>query len=190
MSDKIALTPPPTNFLTKVAGFVPTSKRRHQQAIIAAITPRLVETMSLYGINNDFRVCHFIGQCCEESDSFCTTEEYASGAAYEGRKDLGNTHKGDGRRFKGRGLFMVTGRANYLHYGVLLGLDLVGEPELAADPVTSLRLAGAYWKEKGCSPLADSDDIVSITRKINGGLNGLDLRRTFVGRAFDLLGYT
>lgn len=60
-------------------------------------------------------------------------EEMASGAAYEGRKDLGNTQKGDGQRFKGRGLVQITGRANYTDWSKRLGVDLVGDPKLAKD---------------------------------------------------------
>jgi predicted chitinase len=60
----------------------------------------------------------------QNPDGFCTTEEYASGEAYQGRVDLDNTHPGDGVRFKGRGLIMITGRYNYTQYGKLLGLRM------------------------------------------------------------------
>ncbi len=109
--------------------------------------------------------------------------EYASGDAYNGRADLGNTQPGDGPRFKGRGLIQLTGRSNYRQYGELLKLDLVGDPKLAADPVISLRIACTFWQQHDLNPLADADDIITITRRINGGLNGLNSRRAYLRAA-------
>jgi putative chitinase len=125
-----------------------------------------------------------------ESDGFCTCEEYASGAAYEGRRDLGNTQPGDGKRYKGRGLIQLTGRANYKKYGDRIGQDLVGNPTKAADPATSLILACEYWKNTrgGLNQFADRDDVVTITRAINGGLNGLDDRKKYLAKAKQVLG--
>ena len=81
-------------------------------------------TLEAYGIDTRLRIAHFLGQTCHESAGFRTTEEFASGEAYEGRKDLGNIKKGDGRRYKGRGLLQLTGRANYAEHGKMLGVDL------------------------------------------------------------------
>ena len=117
------------------------------------------------------------------SDGYCTTVEYASGQAYEGRADLGNTQPGDGVRYKGRGLIQLTGRANYKQYGDLLQLDLVGDPDLASQPATSLVIACEYWQQHKLNDLADQNDIETITRRINGGLNGLADRRTYLARA-------
>lgn len=142
------------------------SRGNSQAAIIRAVGPALAATLPAFEIDNDLRAAHFLAQACHESDGFVTTEEYASGAAYEGRLDLGNTHPGDGRRYKGRGLFQLTGRANYRTYGAKLTLDLEGDPEQAAEPLTSLKIACAFWKDHGLNTLADADDIVRITKRI------------------------
>jgi putative chitinase len=148
----------------------------------------LADTLKKYGIDSDLRIAHFVAQTCHESDSFCTTVEYSDGRYLEGRSDLGNTQPGDGPRYKGRGLIQLTGRANYKRYGDLLGLDLIGNPELAADPATSLVIACEYWKLKGLNAPADQDDIKTITRRINGGLNGLEDRCACLHRAKVALG--
>lgn len=141
-----------------------------------------------YAITTPSRVCHFMAQIAHESAGFRTTEEYASGAAYEGRANLGNVKPGDGKRFKGRGLIQLTGRANYRTYGQKLGLDLEGNPTMAAQPALSLKIACEYWKAKGLNVLADRDDITGITRKINGGTNGLDDRKAYLAKAKKLWG--
>lgn len=136
-----------------------------------------------YDITTPGRLCHFMAQIAHESDGFRTTEEYASGAAYEGRKDLGNVRKGDGTRFKGRGLIQLTGRANYRVYGERLGVDLEARPQRAAAPDFSLVIACEYWKDKGLNAFADRDDIVGITKRINGGTNGLSDRKAKLAAA-------
>lgn len=78
------------------------------------------------------QTAYILGTAFHESDRFKTMEEYASGKAYEGRSDLGNTKAGDGVRFKGRGLVQITGRRNYTDWSKRLGVDLVAKPELAS----------------------------------------------------------
>lgn len=136
-----------------------------------------------YEINSYLRVCHFLAQAAEESDGFKTLEEYASGAAYEGRKDLGNVYPGDGKMFKGRGVFQLTGRANYKNVGVKIGIDLEHNPGLAATAEVSVLTAMEYWKSRDINSLADKDDVVGVTRKINGGTNGLDTRKLYLSKA-------
>ena len=159
-----------------------------QAEIIDAIGPVLEARLTEYAINSDLRRAHFLAQTCHEFAGFRTTEEFASGSAYEGRKDLGNTQPGDGARYKGRGLIQLTGRANYLEYGQALGLDLVEHPETAAEPVTSLLIACEFWKRRVLNQFADQDDIETITRRINGGLNGFDDRKAYLAKAKAVLG--
>ncbi|ODN71193.1 peptidoglycan-binding protein [Methylobrevis pamukkalensis] len=158
-------------------------KSASQARILGDIEAHAGALMLSAGLLTYLRAAHFIAQIAHESDGFSTTEEYASGAAYEGRADLGNTEPGDGKRFKGRGLIQLTGRYNYGVYGALLGLPLLAQPELAADPVISLRIAIAYWQRNTLSPLADADNLVAITKRINGGTNGLADRRAYLAKA-------
>jgi len=159
------------------------SNAKRQAEIIAEISPVLASTLASYGIDTRLRVAHFLGQTCHESAGFRTTEEFASGEAYEGRKDLGNIKKGDGPLYKGRGLIQLTGRANYKALGTVLGIDLEKHPLMAADPVLSLKIACEYWKKKKINPDCDRDDIITVTKKINGGTRGLDDRRGYTSKA-------
>ncbi len=154
-----------------------------QAAITAAVGEVLAATLDSYAINTRLRIAHFLGQTCHESAGFRTTEEFASGEAYEFRADLGNDKPGDGPRYKGRGLLQLTGKANYREYGEKLGANLVDNPELAGDPVMSLRIACEYWKKRNLNAACDDDDLIAVTRKINGGTNGLEDRRQATSRA-------
>jgi putative chitinase len=159
----------------------PNGKRKFIDALAEVADDILDE----YQINTPLRVAHFWAQASHECAGFKTMHEYwgptPAQRRYEGHRDLGNTQEGDGKRYMGRGIFQLTGRANYRTYGGKVGLNLEGEPELAADPVNALRIACLYWKSKGLNRLADENDIKAITRKINGGYNGLaDRKANFV----------
>lgn len=121
------------------------------------------------GISTAPRIAEFLAQACLETDYFKTLEEYASGADYEGRKSLGNVVAGDGKKFKGRGIFQCTGRANYTEYGRRLGIDLLKEPALAERPDISVRIAVMYWNDKGLNAYADKGETAAISRAINRG---------------------
>jgi len=141
--------------------------------------------MSKYHINTTLRIRHFIAQLAHESGEFKYVKELASGQAYEGRKDLGNIHPGDGVRFKGRGLIQITGRNNYLALSKDLFADqrLIDHPELLEQPENAVLSACWFWGKNGLNKLADNDDIKSITKKINGGYNGLSDRVVYYARA-------
>jgi predicted chitinase len=151
--------------------------------VVNGLVEHLPSIMNKYKINTRLRMVHFLAQLAHESDHFRTLEEYASGSAYEGRRDLGNIHRGDGRRFKGRGAIQLTGRSNYREMGKRLGIDLEGKPELAATPKVSSEVAAIYWTSRGLNELADADNGKQITRKINGGYNGLTDRLNKIARA-------
>ena len=151
--------------------------------IVNELVKYLPEVIQKYQINNDLRLANFLAQIAHESDHFRTLQEYASGNAYEGRRDLGNVKKGDGHRFKGRGVIQITGRANYERYGRELGLDLVNNPDMALEPRVSLLIAAKYWEDNNLNELADKGNTKQITRKINGGYNGLKSRLELVARA-------
>lgn len=152
-------------------------------AILQATANALPGVLAEYNINTKMRQAHFLAQLAHESDGFKTATEYASGAAYEGRRDLGNTQPGDGKRYKGRGLIQLTGRHNYMQAGNAMGVDLVNNPTLAAQFPHALRIAGWYWHTRRLNALADDDNVITITRKINGGLNGIDDRKRYLARA-------
>lgn len=136
-----------------------------------------------YGVmDSPLRLAHFLAQLIHESGSFRYMEELASGKAYEGRTDLGNTQSGDGVRYKGRGPIQITGRANYRRYGRKIGIDIERNPEVAAIPSVGLHLALEYWKTTGLNTFADADNVLAITRAINGGTNGLDDRKAHLAK--------
>lgn len=171
------------DFILMVAPRFSGDKAVAQSRIVGAISAVFAPTLDEYQINTNLRIAHFMGQVTHECAGFRTTEEFASGAAYEGRSDLGNIHPGDGVRYKGRGLIQLTGRSNYHKFGAKLGLDLDDKPELAADPVISLKIACEYWKSRDINAAADRDDLIAVTKLINGGLNGIEERREYLRRA-------
>lgn len=132
-------------------------------------------------LDNLQRLAHFMAQLMHESANFRYMEEIASGAAYENRADLGNVQPGDGVRFKGRGPIQITGRANYRKFGRQIGIDIENHPEIAAVPSVGLMLACAYWCDRELNAKADADDVVGITKAINGGTNGLADRKQKLG---------
>ena len=146
-------------------------------------------TMTARAIDTPLRRSHFLAQLAHESGSLRFAEELASGEAYEGRADLGNTQPGDGRRFKGRGLIQLTGRANYASYQAATGIDCISQPALLSrDAVIAADVAGWFWSSRELNDQADRDDVTSVTRIINGGYNGLEDRIDALHRALCVFG--
>ncbi len=157
-----------------------------QAATIKTYLSLLKVALPKYKIINPLRVAHFLAQVGHESLSFKYTQELASGADYEGRKDLGNTQKGDGVRFKGRGLIQLTGRDNYAEYGKSIGKDLLvlgNEQIISSTPKYALDVSLWFWDKRKLNTFADGDNIKAITRRINGGYNGLADRLDYLERS-------
>ena len=170
-----------------------------------------------YEINTPLRQAAFIGQCAHESNNFKTLEEnlnyrpetlmkvwpsrfpdlqtadkYAhnpqllANKVYAGR--LGNNQENDGWAFHGRGLVQLTGRENYERCGKAIGADLIGQPNLLAEPNYAALSAGWFWNKAGLNALADIKDYEIMTKRINGGLIGLDDRKAKIAKALSILG--
>jgi putative chitinase len=154
---------------------------------IQTFLPYLNDTMTKHEINTPLRQAAFLAQLAHESGSLKYTREIASGRAYEGRKDLGNTQPGDGVKYKGRGLIQVTGRFNYQKVSESLQVNFINSPYLLETPKYACESAGWYWSSKNLNALADDEDFRAITRVINGGYNGYKDRLEHYERAKKVL---
>lgn len=110
-------------------------------------------------------------------------QEYIANIVYAGRFGNGDCASGDGWRYRGGGALNTTFKDNYRQFGDAIGTDLVTHPELTEDPVTAFKLAAKFWNVRHCNALADVNDIFSITKVINGGINGLNDRKTWLADA-------
>lgn len=140
-----------------------------------------------YDLSTPLRLAHFLAQVGHESGSLHYHEEIASGEKYEMRLSLGNTEKGDGVKFKGRGLIQITGRANYKAYGDSVGIDFIANPSLLGQTPHAVDSAGWFWNLKKLNALADKDDLLHITKRINGGTNGIADRKARLANAKKVL---
>ena len=157
------------------------------EALAAAYNANLLA----YGINTKLRLAFLLSQIAHETGGFRWFRELGTDAyfaRYDGRLDLGNTEPGDGPRFKGRGGLHHTGRANYAHLQAVLSVPLLEEPSLLELPEHFVRADLDYWSRKKINQLADKDDAVGVTRKVNGGLNGYSDRLKYLLRARKVLG--
>lgn len=171
----------------------------------------MIAAMRAYGINTPLRQAHFLAQAGHESGGFRHLVENlnysaealqrtwpsrfnAESAARMARKPelianhvyggrMGNTQSGDGWKYRGRGVFQLTGRANYARAGTAMGMPLEREPERLESPEAAAMSAAWFWSDAGLNALADRDDLVAVTKRINGGTHGLDDRRTRLHRA-------
>lgn len=149
---------------------------------LEATTNALVAAMAWGKIDNPICQAMLIAQIAHESGSFFYSQEIASGEAYEGRKDLGNTSPGDGVKYKGRGWIQVTGKANYAAISKDFGVDFVADPVKLALPEYCAKSAVWFWNKRGLSAIAlpNTDDAFKeVTRRINGGYNHLAERHAF-----------
>ena len=156
--------------------------------------PHLNTAMARRGINSPHRVAAFLAQIGHESGQLLYVRELASGAAYDAgtlAERLGNTPAadGDGQRYRGRGLIQITGRSNYRSASLALFGDerLLQQPELLEHPEWAAESAAWFWESRGLNTLADARDFNRITRRINGGLNGLADRLALWGKAREVL---
>jgi len=183
-----------TEQLQKIMPQLPAAKR-------ATLFPFLTAAIGEFAIEQPPRTAAFVAQLAHESGQFRFMEELWGPTAAQRRyeppgklaTDLGNTQTGDGKRFKGRGPIQITGRANYRRFGDLLGVDLIADPPRAALPEVAFRIAGLYWSRKGLNELADQvtpEAFRQITKRINGGFNGLADRERFYETAKQVLGVT
>lgn len=177
-----------------------------------AYLPDLASLLTQHDIDSPLRIAHFLAQVLHESGLMEVAEENlnysakrlrevfpkyftpAQAASYAGRRQAigsrvyadrlgnGDEESGEGYRYRGRGLIQLTGKTNYRAFGKWIGADMVAEPDLVATR-HAVRCAVFFWSTKDCNALADADDVVAVTKKINGGLNGFDERRRLLERA-------
>eukprot|EP01016_Furgasonia_blochmanni_P009861 TRINITY_DN1412_c0_g2_i2.p1 TRINITY_DN1412_c0_g2~~TRINITY_DN1412_c0_g2_i2.p1 ORF type:complete len:233 (-),score=90.09 TRINITY_DN1412_c0_g2_i2:224-922(-) len=143
-------------------------------AKVAAYAPHLDAALKSGGLTTCARQAAFLAQLGQESGEFQYMEELASGSAYEGRRDLGNTQPGDGKRFKGRGPIQLTGRSNYRAAGKALGLNLEQNPQQVATPQVGFKVATWFWTSRGLNSYADKNNQAAfdqITLRVNGCMN-------------------
>lgn len=145
--------------------------------------PALTDAMASGQINTRLRQAAFLAQVGHESGSLVYVKELGGPsyfAKYDGRKDLGNTQPGDGAKFCGRGLIQVTGRTNYRAASQALFGDerLLFSPEILEKPEWAAKSAVWFWTTRNLNALADADRFADLTKKINGGTNGLEDRKS------------
>jgi putative chitinase len=178
--------------------------------------PFLFDLMPKYGIDTTLRQRHFIAQLLHESACFSavrenlnysadgllktfakyfdaqTAQEYArkpekiANRVYANRLGNGNEASGDGWKYRGGGAIQTTGKTNYQTTGTAIGVDLVANPDLIADPQYYIGSACYFWQKNAINTPADKDDITAVTKKINGGTNGLEDRKKYYAALSEL----
>lgn len=171
--------------LEQFAYIMKTAKRSNLELHL----PYANDCMKMYEINTALRRQHFLAQVGHESMSLKYMHEIASGAAYEGRADLGNTKPGDGKKFRGHGPIQLTGRNNHTQFFEYIGrTDLIETPEvLESDLGLAWKASGWYWLSRQLNKYADQDNVRAVTLRINGGYNGLTDRMYYLKRAKEVI---
>lgn len=152
--------------------------------------PIILAECQKQGVTDKAQIAYILATTVHESGAGAHMEEFASGSAYEGRRDLGNTQSGDGVRYKGRGYVQITGRNNYTNWSKKLGIDLVGNPELAEKPETAARILVQGMKEGSFTGKKLSDYIGGGKQDFEGArriVNGTDKASTFADTARKLM---
>ncbi len=160
-------------------------------ATLAAVIEPLNLTCTEFSINTPRRIAAFLSQLAHESGELRWLNEIWGPTEAQRRYEppsklataLGNTQPGDGKRYRGRGPIQLTGRANYRLAGKALALPLEDNPDIVATPAIGIRVAGWFWNSKNLNDLADQNNYLGITRRINGGTNGLADRVKYWERA-------
>lgn len=185
--------------------------------VAGVFVPALNTAMGKYSITTPARVAAFLAQVGHESGQLTALVENLNYSAqalmacwpnrfnaalanqvarqpqkianivYADRMGNGSAASGDGWTYRGRGLIQVTGRANYAKCGEALGLDLIGNPDLLAQPVNAALSAGWFWSANGLNGLADAGNFTQITQRVNGGQNGAADRLAIYQRALKVL---
>lgn len=144
--------------------------------------------LDVFEINTPLRAAHFMAQCCHETGGLIYLREKGASKYFKkyekGRlgKMLGNTQAGDGEKYKGRGLLHLTGRTNYKAYQTseYCKGDIMENPELLEQPIGAIKSGMWWWMEHNLNALADKDAFEAITRRVNGGTNGLEDRERWL----------
>jgi putative chitinase len=171
---------------------------KYNDAKLQEITDALNQTFQRFNIDTvpetaGLRMCHFLAQVLHESSAFRYSVEIWGNTpaqqAYDTRTDLGNTpeHDGDGYKYRGRGWIQLTGKTNYSLAANDLGQDFVNNPDLLAQEPWDSLAAGWFWDKHNLNTFADKDDLMTITKKVNGGFNGLNDRKMWLTKAKSVL---
>lgn len=176
----------------QLLAIMPNAKRKYNanmrdtKTCAEVYLPYLNKFMAQYNIQKPLEMAYFLATIAIESGEFRYAEEIADGSAYEGRKDLGNTVRGYGKRFKGRGLIQITGFNNYKSYSDSIGFDFYSTEAKAkglSQPANAVRSACWYWWKNNLNILANQDAAERVRRRVNGGLNGYAQFMQYVARA-------
>ena len=122
------------------------------------------------------------------ADQYANNPEKLANKIYSGRMGNGDEESGEGYAYRGRGLIQMTGKESYANCGSGLGMDFIGNPNWLVDPKYAALSAGWFWNKKGLNSLAEAQDYETMTKRINGGLNGLDDRKAKIVKALSVLG--
>jgi putative chitinase len=155
---------------------------------VLELSKKYKSLLTKYDITTFLRLSHFFSQIAHESGNFKYLKELGNDAYLdkydtgELAKKLGNSPEddNDGQKYKGRGFIMITGLANYKELSKDTGIDFVTHPELLEQEVNAMIAALWFWNKRKLNQFADLDDVKTITKKINGGYNGLKERQEYL----------